>query len=48
MYARSENLLTGNKEEKIISLKEASKQGMLEDQLTKITEKIYLDITNDT
>ncbi|KAB8152691.1 TIR domain-containing protein [Kordia sp. TARA_039_SRF] len=44
MYAQELNKVTGQKEERIISLKEASRLGILDAQLTKIAEKILKDI----
>ncbi|PTX63479.1 internalin A [Kordia periserrulae] len=44
MYTRIENRITGNKEEKLITLKEASRLGILDEQLTKIVNKILRDI----
>lgn len=44
MYAQELNKVTGQKEERIISLKEASRLGILDAQLTKIAEKILTDI----
>nr|WP_298512623.1 TIR domain-containing protein [uncultured Kordia sp.] len=44
MYIQERNETTGNKEEYIISLKEAKRKGILDGQLTKITEKILEEI----
>ena len=43
-YHKEENKLTGNKEEKLVTLKKASRLGILDEQLTKITDKILKDI----
>ncbi|QHI38604.1 Internalin-A [Kordia antarctica] len=44
-YFKEENKLTGNKEERLISLKEASRLGILDEQLTKVMEKIMKEIS---
>ena len=43
-YFKEENKLTGNNEERLISLKEASRLGILDKQLTKVMEKIMKEI----
>ncbi|WCC41728.1 leucine-rich repeat domain-containing protein [Tenacibaculum finnmarkense] len=45
MYTKTENRITGNKKEEIISLKEASNRGIIDTQLTKIVTKIMKDIS---
>ncbi|MCD8402105.1 leucine-rich repeat domain-containing protein [Tenacibaculum finnmarkense] len=45
MYTKTENRITGNKKEEIISLKEASNRRIIDTQLTKIVTKIMKDIS---